>query len=50
MVVSRYVRDFYTNEAAKEYFEKYEGKQLMMPDKFYPNKKFLSCHLEKLIG
>lgn len=50
MVVSKYIRDFYTNETAKEYFEKYEGKQLVMPNKFYPNKKFLSCHLEKLIS
>ena len=50
MVVSHYIRDFYTNEAAKEYFEKYEGKQLMMPNKFYPNKEFLSRHLEKLIS
>ena len=50
MVVSRYIKDFYTNETAKEYFEKYEGKQLMMPSKFYPNKEFLSRHLEKLIS
>ena len=50
MVVSNYIREFYTNETAKEYFERYEGKQLMMPSKFYPNKEFLSLHLKQLIS
>ena len=50
MVVTHYIKDFYTNEVAKEYFEKYEGKQLMMPNKFYPNKEFLSHHFKKLIN
>ena len=49
MVVSQYIRDFYTNKTAKEYFERYEGKRLMMPSKFNPNKEFLNRHLEKLI-
>lgn len=49
MVVSRYIRDFYTNETAKEYFERYEGQKLMMPNKFYPNKEFLRRHLGELI-
>ena len=50
MVVSPYIREFYTNDAAKEYFERYEGKQLALPYKFSPNKEFLSKHREKLIG
>lgn len=49
MVVSPYIRDFYTNDAAKEYFERYEGKQIKLPYKFSPNKKFLSIHRDKLI-
>lgn len=49
MVVSRYIRDFYTNETAKEYFERYEGQKLMMPNKFYPNKEFLRRHFGELI-
>lgn len=49
MVVSRYIRDFYTNETAKEYFERYEGQKLIMPNKYYPNKEYLSQHIEKLI-
>lgn len=50
MVVSPYIRHFYTNEAAKECFEKFEGKQLILPYKFSPNKNFLEEHRAKLIG
>ena len=50
MIVSPYIRDFYTNEAAKEYFERFEGKLLELPYKFSPNKEFLSKHRAKLIG
>ena len=49
MVVSPYIRDFYTNDAAKEYFERYEGKQIKLPYKFSPNKEFLSKHRDNLI-
>ena len=50
MIVSPYIREFYTNDAANEYFNKFEGKQLTLPYKFSPNKEFLSKHREKLIG
>ena len=50
MIVSPYIRDFYTNDAAKEYFERFEGKQLELPYKFSPNKEFLRKHRAKLIG
>lgn len=44
------LRDFYTNEAAKEYFERYEGKQLELPKKCQPDKNLLKLHREKLIS
>lgn len=50
MIVSPYIREFYTNETAREYFERYEGKQLKLPYKFSPNKEFLSKHRAKVIG
>ena len=50
MIVSPYIREFYTNEAAREYFERYEGKLLELPYKFSPNKEFLSKHRKKVIG
>lgn len=49
MVVSKYIRDFYTNETAKEYFERFENKQITLPNKFLPNKEFLQKHRKKLI-
>lgn len=50
MIVSPYIREFYTNDAAKEYFERFEGKQLELPYKFSPNKEFLGKHRAKVIG
>lgn len=50
MVVSPYIRDYYTNATVKSYFSKYEGKKLTLPEKFIPNTKFLEKHREKLIG
>lgn len=50
MIVSPYIQEFYTNNAANEYFKRFEGKQLTLPYKFSPNKEFLNKHREKLIG
>lgn len=50
MLVSPYIREFYTNETAKEYFERYEGEQITLPYKFSPNKEFLNKHRENLVG
>lgn len=49
MVVSTQIKEYYSNEATKDYFHKYEGKKLILPYKFYPNKEFLQKHIEKLI-
>lgn len=50
MIVSPYIQDFYTNEAVKEHFKRFEGQPLELPYKFSPNKEFLRRHREKLIG
>ena len=50
MIVSPYIREFYTNDAANEYFKRFEGKQLTLPYKFSPNKEYLIKHREKIIG
>ncbi len=49
MIVSRVIKDFYTNEVTKDYFEKYEGKQITLPELFLPNKKLLGKHRELLL-
>lgn len=50
MVVSREIKDYYTNDAVKEYFENFEGKQMMLPSYYLPSKKLLERHRELLVG
>lgn len=50
MIVSNEIKDYYTADIAKEYFQKYEGKQMMLPLQFMPDKKLLSKHRELLVG
>lgn len=49
MIVSRQIREYYTNDVTKEYFNNFEGKQIIMPRFFMPNKKFLAMHRDKLL-
>lgn len=44
MIVGKEIRNYYTNDAAKEYFDKYEGKRIIMPVKFLPSQKLLEKH------
>lgn len=50
MIVSRNVKDYYTNDVVKQYFDKFEGKQITLPNLYLPNKKLLEKHRELLIG
>lgn len=49
MIVSKEIKDYYTNEAANEYFCKYEGKSLLLPERFMPSKKLLEIHRNLLV-
>jgi len=44
MIVSKEIRDYYTNDVAREYFEKYEGRQILLPKTFMPSRKLLEKH------
>lgn len=44
MIVSKEIKDYYTNDAAREYFGKYEGKRIIMPVRFLPSQKLLEKH------
>lgn len=44
MIVSKEIKDYYTNCVAKEYFENYEGVQMLLPSRFLPSKKLLEKH------
>lgn len=50
MIVSKEIKDYYTNETTKEYFKKFEGKQIILPKKYMPSKKLLGKHRELLVG
>ncbi len=50
MIISKEIKDYYTNEVTKDYFEKYEGKQIALPELFLPNKKFLEKHRNLMNG
>lgn len=49
MIVSKEIKEYYTNEVTKEYFERFEGKQIIFPVKFLPNQHLLSRHRELLV-
>jgi len=50
MIVSKEIKDYYTNEAVNAYFRYFEGKQIIMPERFLPNKKLLEKHRNLLVG
>lgn len=50
MIVSKEIKDYYTNDIAKEYFENYEGKQIILPTQYMPSKKLLEKHRELMVG
>jgi len=50
MIVSKEIRDYYTNEAVIDYFKNYEGKIISLPQLFLPSKKLLEKHRNFLVG
>ena len=50
MIVSREIKDHYTNEISRKYFENFEGKQILLPERFKPNQKLLARHRELMVG
>ena len=50
MIVSKDIKDYYTNDITKEYFKKFEGKQILLPSRYLPNKKLLEKHRNLMVG
>lgn len=50
MVVSRDIKDYFSNEVVKEYFGNFEGKKIKLPIRFMPSQKMLSKHRELFVG
>ena len=49
MIVSKEIKDYCTNDAAKAYFENYEGKQITLPSLYLPSKKLLEKHRDLMV-
>lgn len=49
MIVSKAIKDYYKNEVTKEYFQNFEGKQLILPKRFLPSQELLQKHREKMV-
>ena len=50
LVVSKEIKDHYTDAAAKSYFIDREGQKMSLPVKFLPSQKLLKKHSELLVG
>lgn len=50
MIVSREVKEYYTSEVTKDYFEHFEGKRILLPERFKPNQKLLARHRDLMVG
>ena len=49
MIVSKEIKDYYTNDIAKAYFGNYEGKQIALPSLYLPSKKLLAKHRDLMV-
>ena len=50
LVVSKSIKDHYTDAAAKCYFIKLEGQKMSLPAKFLPSQSLLEKHRDLLVG
>lgn len=50
MIVSKELKEYYTNDITKSYFENYEGKQIILPTQYLPSKKLLEKHRSLMVG
>jgi len=48
LLLSRRIRDHLSHQAIRDNFVCYEGKPLKLPEKFYPDRRFLAGHRERL--
>lgn len=44
MIISKEVKDYYTNDVVRDYFGKYEGKKIILPKLYLPSQELLEIH------
>lgn len=50
LVLSESIKEYFTQQIARDYFEVHEGKRLALPIKFLPDKTLLARHRENLVA
>jgi hypothetical protein len=50
LLVSKAIKDYYTDTVSKSYFIDREGQKMSLPVKFLPSLKLLEKHRELLVG
>jgi putative restriction endonuclease len=48
IIVSRVAKERYASDVFHDFFEKYEGKMIALPDRFLPSKEMIEYHNSKL--
>lgn len=48
LVLSRYLRDFFSEKSIRINFAAYDGRKIRMPDRFAPEERFLEHHRERV--
>lgn len=49
MIISKVIKEFFTNEVTRDYFEKFEGVKINLPLLYKPSKKLMAKHRELMI-
>ena len=50
ILISKSAKEMYTTQVFKDYFKKYEGNKINLPNRFLPSKEFIEYHNSKLIN
>ena len=50
MILSKDIKEYYTSDVSKQYFQNYEGKQMELPSLYMPSKKLLEKHRSLMVG
>lgn len=48
VVLSNQIKEIYPSDVIREFFLKYDGKSIQLPDRFLPSKEFLAFHNEHI--
>lgn len=50
ILISKMARDNYTSEVFYDFFDKYEGKKISLPERFLPSKEMIEYHNAQLVN